>query len=43
MFYGEKFKKEVDWGQNGITILNSVIKSGVTEKLNCELRCDVSI
>lgn len=38
MFYGEQFKKEVDWEQDNITILNNVIKDGLTEKPKCELR-----
>lgn len=37
-FTRENFKKEVEW--DGITILYSVVKDGLTEKLKYELRCE---
>lgn len=40
MLNRERFKKELDWEWDGITILNSMIKDGFTEKMKCEIRCE---
>lgn len=43
MLSRERFKKELDWEWDGITILNSTIKDGLTEKMKWELRRSKSI